>query len=85
MNHKLLLIFIIKVVYLSTLHMKILAPPTLLFTLFGSQRPHGSAIKMLKFAIYFWWMNADLIIVVRYSVGTLRTPVGKRVRLVHWS
>jgi len=30
-------------------------------------------------------MNADLIVVVKYSVGTLSTPVGKRVWLVQQS
>ena len=43
-NHKLLLLFIIKVVYLCTLHNKIIAPPTSLFTCCGGQRPPGSAI-----------------------------------------
>ena len=69
MSHKLLFIFKLEVAYLCTL-LKIISP-TQLFVCFGGQRLPGSAIKCP-------WMNANLIVVVSYSVGTLSTPVGKR-------
>ena len=81
-SHKLLLIFIIKVVYHCTLHNKIISPAHFVVHVFWQQRPPGSATKTLKSGIF----PADfLIVMVRCSVGTLSTPLGKRVRLVQRS
>ena len=76
-NHKLLLIFIIKVVYLCTLHNKIFSPAH--FVVYVLWRPMPTWFSNIN-PEFFLQMNADfLIVMVRYSVGTFSTPVGKRV------
>ena len=79
MNHKLLLIFKIKVVYLCTLHNKIISPSHIIVYMLWRPMPTWFSNKKMEFSLR---MNADLFLVVRYSVGT---PVGKWDQLVQWS
>ena len=78
-NHNLLL------VYLCTLHNKIISPAH--FVVYVLWRPTPTwfctEYKCLNLE-FFPRMNADfLIVMVRYSVSTFSTPVGKQVRLAH--
>ena len=75
-NHKLLPMFIIKLVYLCTLHIKIISPTH--FVVYMLWRPMPTWFSN-KNAEFFPWMNADFVM-VRYLVSTLSTPVDKRVR-----